>query len=439
MKAKMFKKLTSMATAALVAASTAIPMFSVTAGATDGEVTMDSTGHVTSSANVLVIPKTITMFNTDDSQYCSVVVNYNFTVEPDDPPADAVVGAVKVKRGIAGSLAVTQQPSFIQELVSMTSSGADSTKNMKVTVDTTMFEKAGVYRYKITDNTAISELFKVGITRNKTDNTDYQTTRWLDVFITKTDDTCSVSGYVLMKNNPISNESSVIQKSAGFVRTDSLGYDSYRTYNVRLEKKVEGKMADAKHEFPFAISINNTDGNNVKKKYFYQKNGTTGSWTSSTIDSSTQGDGTVDLTQVDLKNGDVIYIRGLIPTATVNYTETNDTADTYTVKVTGRIDPNDNSTLTTIVDEIARATDETTTTGAQAITNYAAVNSASNVGNATALTSARDVVFVNKIDAISPTGLVLRFGAFALIAGFGVFFLIVSRRSKAKKADTDII
>ncbi len=435
MKKRLFKKAAAVVTSALVAASAALPMFSATVGA----VEIGEHGFVTTTNdNTLVIPKGVTMRNPVEGKYCSVVIKYDYTVAPETPTQDAVVGSVQVKPGVADSITVTQQPNYIQQLVDMNQTGVEKKENIVLNVDTTKFTLPGVYRYKITENTGADELYKVGMSRLlQTGVSEYQSYRYLDVYITKSENICSVSGYVLMKNNPASHSENDIQKSVGFIASDNLGYDMYRTYNIELSKSTEGTMADKTHEFPFSITVNNNDGNNVIKKYFWAKNQTE-TWTPSRI-ADNNPEGSQNLTAADLKDGDKIYIRGLTPLATVSYTETNDTDDTYTVTVTGQSNPVDSTTMVNLVGSANKTKDQTTVLSPQNVTDYTSKNSNSSVSNVASVTTAADVIFHNKIDAVSPTGVVLRFAPFIVLAGFGVLLFAVSRRNKGRKDETDMI
>ncbi len=444
MKTTIFKKTLAVLAAVMLVASMLVPMMSVTASA-DDTATMNATGSISTNATVLNIPKGIVMRNVEDGNYCCCVIRYNFSIASATPPSGATVGAVQVKPGVAAAVSITSQPNFIQELVQMNSSGQETTKNITITVDPTKFTAPGVYRYVITDNTTSADLYKVGIVRNNNaaqTPVDYQTTRYLDIFINSNSvqgGSYGVAGYVLMKNNPASNDTNVIQKSAGFIQSDSLGYDLYRTYNVRLEKVIEGSLADPNHEFPFTVTINNNDGNGLTKRYFWAKN-TISTWTPSTIvsDDPFANTDAQDLASVSLKGKDVVYIRGLVPMATVSYTETNDTNDTYKVRVTGQKDPNNSTNLDTLVEAADKAHGATTVLPAQLVSTYTTVNSTNDVSKVPDVTSARDVKFHNKIDAISPTGVVLRFGAFIIMAGFGVYFLILAAKSRRREATSVI-
>lgn len=352
-------------------------------------VAIGTNGYVSSNETTLTIPKGVLMKNdlSGTNQFYGPDVDYTFSVEPATPPAGATVSSnsavTNVHPGVADSVTISTTPDFDSELVDFTSAGTESQELLTLSVDVTKFTKPGVYRYLITDTTPASVLYATGIVRSS----DYQTTRYLDVFIERdTDSTYKVAGYVLMKNNPATNAEGTIQKSVGFIEGDNLGSDAYKTYNVTLEKDVEGSMGDRTHEFPFAIGVNN---NNYT--YFWAENET----------DLTQY-ATTALTSATLKHGDIIYIRGLNPHATVAYTETIDVDDIYNVKATGA----SNSTL---VAEAAKTNTETTVLAASAVTTYETVNSTSAVTTDPTLNNVSETTFVNTLEAVSPTGVVLRF------------------------------
>ncbi len=49
------------------------------------------------------------------------------------------------------------------------------------------------------------------------------------------------------------------------------------------------------------------------------------------------------------------------------------------------------------------------------------------------------ITVTNTLKEISPTGLVLRFAPFAIMAAFGILFLVLAHRRNKKKDDSDII
>ena len=272
----------------------------------------------------------------------------------------------------------------------------DTGKELTVSVDLSKFSKPGVYRYKITDATAKGTLDAAGLTRDE----DYNPERYLDVYIHYSDDdtpVLEVYGYVLAEANNTETTVDTESKTVGYTE------DEYHTIDVTLEKVVTGSMGDTQHEFPFSIVITNND-----LSYYGKENETP------TVDD----DSSATSITVGLKSGDKYYLTGLSPKATVTYTETNDTADTYELTITG--------TETTITPGDIAPLTGTQTTGALAVSTYE--DSGTQVDDLEAQNE--EVVFTNNLDEVSPTGLVLRVAPYALILAAGIALLMISRRRK---------
>ena len=192
-------------------------------------------------------------------------------------------------------------------------------------------------------------------------------------------------------------------------------------------------MGDTSHDFPFAASINNNAANNNGEniKFFSGKD-------SSTLTETTE----IDLS-FTLHSDEIYYIRGLSPKALVSYTETNDTNETYTVKIDGRSgSEGEYSDFTKDTDWVADDENKTYTLKEAAITNYDTLNQTgenATVANRGEINTHGNVRYTNTLNAVSPTGIVLRFAPFILIAVFGVIFFIASRKTGDKKKDADII
>lgn len=421
MKRKTLKGISALALSVVLALSV-----SATAFAADTTIGNDGTAG---EGNTLIIKKGITLYNDEAGEYYSPNVQYSYTVVPAEPESGTTVTdsnnqhSITVLKGIDNSITVTQ-PKFESTLTSgINSTGKEIKADIKLTVDINAFNgKAGVYRYLITDNTSIETLKSAGIVRPE----GYAKTRYLDVYVDNDGTGLKVSGYVLYKENVKETDST--KKSGGFDFDSEgtiggsgteLNSDTYTTYNVTLTKKVEGTAGDKTNEFAFVITIINNSLN-----YTWSKNdGAT------FTDSKSQ-----PLTTTGLKHNDVIRIRGLSPLATVSYTETNNTTDTYKVTVTG----NDNVTLVSQADVIANTT---TKLEAKAITDYSTINTnaTASLNKGSFANSVKDVTFTNKLDQVSPTGVILRYAPFVLIFGFGVFFVIVSRKTKKEKEETNEI
>ena len=277
----------------------------------------------------------------------------------------------------------------------------------------------------ITDITDTSALYDAGITRPD----DYIKTRYLDVYVKYNADETGfeVYGYVLTDSNitaikgkedqPLSWDTPAA-KSSGYIADSETekGTDEYHTIDIKVTKVVTGAMGDKTHEFPFAITVSNSN------LYFYS--GELAS-TPSAVSQLTSGNAT-SLSAL-LKNDEVFYIFGLNPKATVVYTETNNTPDTYQVT----IKDNAGAIVNSVDAEDTAPLTGTQTTGTLAVSNYDTDNSDSSVKATIIATGNNAITFTNNLNEISPTGVALRVAPYALMLVGGIVLLLVSRRRKA--------
>lgn len=424
MKKRLFKKAAAVVTSALVAASAALPMFSATVGAAE-----IGSGTSSSSDTTLTIPKGITVKNGITGNYYSPNITYTYTIAPVAPIANATVKDSNnfdypVEIGVQNGVTLQNNGDVVftsHNVGDVTPAGVEITANLSLNVNLSAFSKPGVYRYKIEDVTATSTLYNVGIVRPD----DYDKDRFLDVYIKNGGSSLTVAGYTLTTDNLADTTNA---KDPGFVKSvealpDNHGTDTYRTYDVRIEKLVTGDMGDKTHPFPFEITIEN-DGLSYHCGDY------------SAVTSNQTSD--LRVQNVSLKNGDVFYIRGLSPRAQVSIKETNNTSDTYKVKIEGRIDV-ENDSWTELVTSTATAPNADAVLAQGYVSTYVDSNDATSVDVEGALTNYRDVRYTNDLASISPTGVVLRFAPFIVLAGFGVLLFAVSRRNKGRKDETDMI
>ena len=369
-------------------------------------------GTISTNSTELIIPKGITMKNDETGTYYSPNITYTYTIAPQDPQGDTITDgsiSVPVEIGPAGGATLASSSvAFTSAAVdNVTSTGKEITQNITVNIDLTKFSKAGIFRYKLSDTTATSALFTAGITRHD----DYKKDRYLDVYIKNGTSGVEVSGYALSQTN----QATAGNKDGGFTNeyetttdagtgTVTENTDVYRTYNVKLEKKVTGDMGDKTHGFPFAVTVNNNG-------LTYYSNGSASTATSSTI---------------NLADGGTLEIKGLNPHATVGYVETNDTTEKYKVTIDGKGGAN-------LVPEAEVASGSTATLAVGAVSTYSSVST-----DATA-TNYSEVKFTNNLASVSPTGVVLRYSPFILLLACAGALIIFASRTRARRKETDAI
>lgn len=428
-------------------------------------------------------------------QYPEVV--YTFSVAPktiaaDDANAYVQNGNAKVavQTGYANAIGFgttaaalgvnTATLTFASSKVRLNANGEQAvTKPLNIYFDAPAHKSPGIYRYLLTDTTPDTNLTSKYVVRGEDIEKEYN----LDVYIGYADDDNDgnlddknndgkidendlvIGGYVLTEDDDQPGETPItpdVVKASGIddlpeleprdpstpadptdptsptdpdndptdpqddkkikndqqLTADQLkGNDVYYTYNVEVKKVVTGTAGDTLHEFPFALAVTNNDLDYVV--------------------SETDGESTDlsnKLAAVTMNNNDVTKIQGLAPNATVKYTETNDTPSQYTVGVTAG-----STKLTLTGGSMAVEADKTRfANNGDAI----AMESALNVAQGYALTTPAtkiddnaDVTFTNKLDSISPTGLVLRFAPYLAMLGAGLLIVLVARRKKSENED----
>lgn len=407
---KIRKGLAMMATLAMVLSLAIVPTFAAGIG----------NGVATTSDTQLTVPKGVTFINADAVSSYGPGITFTYTVAP----ATVTEGAMTVKDAPGRSTTVHAGPASgltlassslafpASELFTTSAAGTEATKNIVLNVDLTKFTKAGVYRYVLTDTTTTSALYNAGITRD--DN--YDTTRFIDVFIRRnvTTGNMEVYGYALKVDNSSTDATATpaTAKDPGYVASSpaedgtTADTDRYETYNVTLTKTVAGTLGDTEHQFPFAITVSNDS-----KNYFAAK-GTAATAAASTATSATS-------LSTTLAHTETYTIAGLSPHATVAYQETNDTTDLYEVTAAG------SSAALTVSDD----NNKHYSVAAGAVSDYETSNSATSVDKLGATTNYSAVTYTNTLDEVSPTGFVQHFGMLMMIMFAAMALMIAGTKT----------
>lgn len=262
----------------------------------------------------------------------------------------------------------------------------------------------GVYRYKITEatNTAAA----AGVTEGAFTND-----RYVDVYVSWTDNT-KTAVEVTALTMFVTNDSIVWDdqdpnadfKVTGYdVASEGAGADSYVTYNLTVEKQVAGSFADPNHEFPFTVALNETAATAVE--YYV-----TGDYTAADLVIGTKN--SFDGTEIQLKDDDTVTFIGLPASTTATITETNDTADLYTVTAAD-------------VNNVALTMSETSS-GSKVYTTAA---NAVTIGT-TAGSETNTVVVTNTLEEVSPTGVIVRYAPYIIMLGAAVALVVLVNKSK---------
>ena len=240
---------------------------------------------------------------------------------------------------------------------------------------------AGVYQYKITESD--SGKTAKGITY---EGASYNADRYLVVVVGENEsgNALTVQTVYLYKGDAHNAE----LKTDGWKVAEGDSYDKYETTTVTITKNIQGTYADKTHAFPFTVTINCDNGSKV------------------TLDSAAYDMKTVNMSK-SLADGQSAVITG-VPAhanAVVQVTEENNTNSTYYLTTDG---------LSTNFNREEMTKDATKTGQTTPITD----------------TTARTITFINKLEDISTTGLVLRVAPYAAVVAAGAALVLVSRRRK---------
>lgn len=388
--------------------------------------TMGANGTAT-GGNEVTIPKTINLINDQGGEFYSPAVTYTYEILPAIPYSGASVTdseshTTVISEGVADGLlikgttnATTGSVEFTSTMATYTSGGSAHTQNLTLVADPTKFQSAGIYRYKLTDTTTDQVLYNAGIVRQLSYDNEF----FVDVYIINGNSGLEVSGYV-MTNDNILNATKVAAFSP----------DSYKTYNINLKKLVEGSMGDKTNEFEFSVEVNNQGlgflyEEQVAEHAYVQENAKDSKDTDTIFSVSNNNLAAT----VALKDRDIFYLCGLSPKATVNYIETNNTSDTYSVKIgTGNssdVGPNGTKALI--------ATNVTDYDTENASSNNTTINTNVPSKAGTLTTGINATIFTNSLNEVSPTGVALRFAPYIIMTIVATFLLIIARRKKDNK------
>lgn len=420
-------RLLSMLSAIAVSAT----MLTATVNVNAADMANATNGVLSTSDTTLKFTKEIVLHNNEGAaQIYGPEITYNYVINPYEVTAadvitDAAGKVVKAKTGVTGGVSLTDSKAEFTstEPVTLTSGKAVVDDGLEAAVDLTKFETAGVYRYKITESTAEGALTNANIIR---DSANYSSDRYLDVYIKNGASGLEVSAFVMFHVG--TNETTTIdgqdttttaKKTTGYDSGDHNGSgsfdpddgnmaDKYYTYNYTVKKVITGDLADKSHEFPFTVAT--TASSKAGQNFFVQKN------------SDAASVGTIGATHdvsVKLANNDTLTLIGLPASATVAVTETNDTIESYKGKA---VKP-------TLGEKLLDETNgKNLGFDAKNLTNYTPTSETAPTKN----TEITDTVFTNTLEEMSPTGVILTYGPYAIMLGVAFFFIGMFLRNKKK-------
>ena len=416
---------------------TALASSAVMAGPIDPDTGMAPAG------DSVTIPKSVAIYNDGHTKSYLPALDYEFTISAknvvagQDKVTDANGNSADV---LAGDMtAVVDDTVAVQFAKQEVTDGNANDKldevvdgSMTFEFDASAFTAPGIYRYVITDTTDIADLYALGITRVG----DYDTTRDLDVYVVIDNGTPTIAGYVLT-NTETGTVDPATEKDAGWTWTKTTpipfpgeeggpggaaaqgeavlnSMDYYQTFNATVRKIVDGDMVtDPTNEFPFSIALTEGQGAsaNIPSEVYVGKN-----QVGTTADAS-------GAFTADLANDDVYYIYGINPFGIITATETNNTTQSCIV----------NSTDTAQVDTLLAGNNATLTFGDNAVSDYATVNSATDISTIEQVGTYNALEVTNTFDSPDPTGMILTVAPFIAVAVIVAALFVVAMIKKNKK------
>lgn len=381
------------------------------------------------SAITINIQKEIVFYNAESSSVYEPAVTYTYALTPATETAinnaqikDNAGVIAGVKPGVAdGAKLNTTSVTFSAEtlVTEVTSAGKSVKKPIEISIDPTKFEQPGVYRYVIEETDPSDMKGVVSATETGAN------VRYLDVYIKREGSAMAVYGYVLFKGNVSDTQDGstdgpdLDEKTEGFTNdddstTDDDDVDTYTTYNLEVKKTISGTMGDTGHQFPFVISLSNSVAN--------------ANFTVDADKTAVAAAGTIEVNK-SLANNDTVKLIGVpqvigaVLTGTV--VEKNDTFDVYTPSIVeGDTTGFNGQTLAVTLSDTTNGFANNTT----ATVNINLTNAQSDTE-----TELSHITIDNKLDAISPTGVVLRFAPYIAMLAGGVLLLVLARKRRTNK------
>ncbi len=393
---------------------------------------------------------TVAAVNVEDDKY--ITDEYGNKGAINDGVADAInnSGTPFVEFSNTAGISGTGMTAVATPYVTTTTDGVAAEGHFNLTFDPTKFTKPGVYRYSITEAPASGYgKAMAGII----DNGTYNNVRYLDVYVQNKSDNSGMEiyGFVCFEDASASKTfeanpgTAITAKTNGFVseKNDTIkdtyskteeGVDIYETSNVKIQKVITGAMADKTHEFPFEAAFENTTitKNPIISYQKYAKGAT--EYTADPVDTKvtmTSGKGTIGAAekngQLKLKDGEFIYVFGIpgkeaassTGTTKVLTKEFNDTAEVYTVTAT--------------YDGTDKALKSGSDTANSVHMNAAATTEFSEAQTILIANEKDEVIVTNKLNAISPTNVVMRYAPYLFILAAAILLLLTRRGSKKEE------
>lgn len=293
-------------------------------------------------------------------------VTYTYTIAA-GTGIGATANSPEVKAGVG-----TPTVSSVTYAKGDTITDNEVSKNVTITFPAGTFTAPGIYRYVITESA-----------NTNTDITDVGTnTRYMDVYVVNDSD----GGYKI--DATVFTETAVTPTFDKDTKQPTYGgkneeiTDDYTTYELSLDKVVEGNMGNKDQLFDFSIN-------------FHGPANTSFTFGKQQVDLDENGNGSVDLKMADKTA--IAEIKGIPSTVTYTVTENLSSSEGYDTTFAVKRGAGDSKS---IAKDTAASTSEKVTATSQTMTK---------ADNA--------VVVTNTKKTVSPTGIALSVTPYALLAG----------------------
>lgn len=405
---------------AFVLAMIMVMAMSTVAFAADDTYSGSASTNMDVSNGSIPFTKSIVLFNTDGKAIREPNISFTYAVTPATVDNGTTVTdsnnvSVAVQSGEDGAFPNNLTLSFSDaNTVTAPADGVEVEKTGNLTIDTSVFTHAGIYRYVITETADPTDVTTVGLDER---TTDYKNTRYMDVYIMNGTNGLEWKYAVIFKNISVNDSiTTSTDKTTGF-EPGSTTYendgtvDKYHTYNLKVAKLTTGDLADTTHDFPFEITLTNTkvaaaDAITVD---YANGNATYDGTAPTTVDIST----TAVVLKPKMSSGDEVTITGIPSYTNVMVKETNDTYDKYVPSIKTQTGFTGLTlTQTTALDPLNG------TTQLSAVAN---------------ITAEGKIEIENNLPNPSPTGLVIRFAPYAIMLVAGVVLLGLTKKRKANE------
>ncbi len=356
--------------------------------------TIDET-TVGAAGNILTFNDVFTVSVSDGGNAVNLpAATFNYTIAPGNG-VDATNTTPAIKAGVISEGKPSITNAVHPATVENTENAKSDTQDVIVDFTGVSFDEPGIYRYVITvkqAENATADDITLDINGAGTKGTVY-----LDVYVQRNnEDVLGIASYVLMKDveTPAYDGEGDEKKIKYNNKIDTITHD-YKTYTLTITKNVVGNMAVSDYLFTVDLSV----PGGAKAKHV------NGNYVTGDLENNENKSDTISLG----KTQPSVTIEALPSAALYKIKEAVNLTEGYTVVV------DDSNTQATY------AADGTTAFGATGFASVGAEN--------------RTITFTNTLNAISPTGVVLRFAPYIIMAGIAVVLLVLASRRRKDTQD----